>query len=124
MGVTELSSEGWSFEAVLRDVSGSQARVVVHELQDGPARFDVGTDDGGSEPRRYRVADQLHHRCFADFATVGGSVEHIVIGERSEEHTSELQSLMRTSYAVFSMTTHYHTSLPISTEAPTALQKL
>src|SRR3546814_1896502 len=94
MGVTELSSEGWSFEAVLRDVSGSRARVVVHGLQDGPARFDVGTDDGGSEPRRYRVADQLHHRCFADFATVGGSV-------RSEEHTSELQSLMRISYAVF-----------------------
>src|SRR3546814_3150035 len=118
MGVTELSSEGWSFEAVLRDVSGSQARVVVHGLQDGPARFDVGTDDGGSEPRRYRVADQLHHRCFADFATVGGSVEHIVIGERrcgrrSEEHTSELQSLLRSSYAVFCLKRqkHEHTRL-------------
>src|SRR3546814_8864600 len=28
-------------------------------------------------------------------------VEHIVVTNRSEEHTSELQSLMRISYAVF-----------------------
>src|SRR3546814_6234232 len=28
---------------------------------------------------------------------------------RSEEHTSELQSLMRTSYAVFCLTKHKHT---------------
>src|SRR3546814_7292525 len=27
--------------------------------------------------------------------------QHIAIGQRSEEHTSELQSLMRNSYAVF-----------------------
>src|SRR3546814_10265086 len=34
--------------------------------------------------------------------------------ERSEEHTSELQSLMRTSYAVFCLTTkkNTHTTLP------------
>src|SRR3546814_10868594 len=35
--------------------------------------------------RRLRLDRQLHH----------------MAGERSEEHTSELQSLMRTSYAVF-----------------------
>src|SRR3546814_980710 len=38
-------------------------------------------------------------------------------GMRSEEHTSELQSLMRTSYAVFCLkkkTTYYHTSSPSS----------
>src|SRR3546814_7712122 len=42
-----------------------------------------------------------------------------LFAERSEEHTSELQSLMRTSYAVFCLTTkhsqsrfyHTHTSL-------------
>src|SRR3546814_3047687 len=32
---------------------------------------------------------------------VFGNVLHLVIGQRSEEHTSELQSLMRISYAVF-----------------------
>src|SRR3546814_4444182 len=31
----------------------------------------------------------------------GCVIERVLIGERSEEHTSELQSLMRTSYAVF-----------------------
>src|SRR3546814_5752149 len=30
-----------------------------------------------------------------------GVVEAVVAGQRSEEHTSELQSLMRISYAVF-----------------------
>src|SRR3546814_9878655 len=30
-----------------------------------------------------------------------GDVQHVVLGQRSEEHTSELQSLMRISYAVF-----------------------
>src|SRR3546814_3845219 len=29
------------------------------------------------------------------------AVQHIAVGGRSEEHTSELQSLMRISYAVF-----------------------
>src|SRR3546814_6776167 len=34
---------------------------------------------------------------------VGGTVQQVLFrsGERSEEHTSELQSLMRISYAVF-----------------------
>src|SRR3546814_10140990 len=31
-------------------------------------------------------------------------VRHIVVGDRSEEHTSELQSLMRSLYAVFRLT--------------------
>src|SRR3546814_7165846 len=31
----------------------------------------------------------------------GGAGDDILLGGRSEEHTSELQSLMRTSYAVF-----------------------
>src|SRR3546814_9949072 len=31
----------------------------------------------------------------------GGRTEALRVHERSEEHTSELQSLMRTSYAVF-----------------------
>src|SRR3546814_3842843 len=31
---------------------------------------------------------------------------------RSEEHTSELQSLMRTSYAVFCLTKKHHTQCP------------
>src|SRR3546814_10322595 len=36
-----------------------------------------------------------------DVLIVAGGVERITAGMRSEEHTSELQSLMRNSYAVF-----------------------
>src|SRR3546814_9937240 len=32
---------------------------------------------------------------------LGGDVQRLLLGGRSEEHTSELQSLMRISYAVF-----------------------
>src|SRR3546814_3300159 len=35
------------------------------------------------------------------FAAVPPDLEDVYFGERSEEHTSELQSLMRISYAVF-----------------------
>src|SRR3546814_6556957 len=36
------------------------------------------------------------HECFGH-----GTATFMILGERSEEHTSELQSLMRISYAVF-----------------------
>src|SRR3546814_8935580 len=36
-------------------------------------------------------------------------------GERSEEHTSELQSLMRISYAVLCLKKHKYTPAPLST---------
>src|SRR3546814_4111496 len=37
----------------------------------------------------------------ADVAAVGGAMSFTTTNGRSEEHTSELQSLMRISYAVF-----------------------
>src|SRR3546814_5986483 len=48
-----------------------------------PAQLDEPAQAGVAEPLR-----QLEHR-------------HPALGARSEEHTSELQSLMRISYAVF-----------------------
>src|SRR3546814_9304573 len=44
------------------------------------------------------VAEQLRAVRPAEHA---GAVDDLEAGERSEEHTSELQSLMRSSYAVF-----------------------
>src|SRR3546814_4534902 len=41
--------------------------------------------------------DRLDRFAFADFGIMGAAVDAV----RSEEHTSELQPLMRTSYAVF-----------------------
>src|SRR3546814_2873908 len=45
------------------------------------------------------VADQDHHR---------GRRERVHVDRRSEEHTSELQSLMRISYAVFCLKKKKH----------------
>src|SRR3546814_5908773 len=39
--------------------------------------------------------------CLIDVLAVAGRLTSIILGLRSEEHTSELQSLMRISYAVF-----------------------
>src|SRR3546814_5528258 len=47
---------------------------------------------------------EVHLAAVAPPVTVGGKLPRLgrgVEGERSEEHTSELQSLMRNSYAVF-----------------------
>src|SRR3546814_4987993 len=51
--------------------------------------------DGGS------IADLLGAAGARTYQTVGGAARDFAQNTRSEEHTSELQSLMRTSYAVF-----------------------
>src|SRR3546814_7090349 len=43
-------------------------------------------------------------RLYVDFKDYGRSGRRPQTASRSEEHTSELQSLMRTSYAVFCLT--------------------
>src|SRR3546814_4990742 len=49
--------------------------------------------DGDLSIRHFAILSVLHHR--------GGLRQTDIAGVRSEEHTSELQSLMRISYAVF-----------------------
>src|SRR3546814_305401 len=46
-------------------------------------------------------ADNAGWHCPANAAALRMLIEEIATPERSEEHTSELQSLMRTSYAFF-----------------------
>src|SRR3546814_7132761 len=53
-------------------------------------------------PMRRRPARRDFRRDFASCAKAGVNEAHVAQpGQRSEEHTSELQSLMRISYAVF-----------------------
>src|SRR3546814_10243048 len=47
------------------------------------------------------AATHLSHTCIAYKDVAGTGKKQIGFHERSEEHTSELQSLMRISYAVF-----------------------
>src|SRR3546814_5344104 len=51
--------------------------------------------------RRVKDATHLPDLCFRRSEGIEPSVSWGVFGCRSEEHTSELQSLMRISYAVF-----------------------
>src|SRR3546814_4523773 len=51
-----------------------------------------------------KYLDQVAYACASRYAghyVVTLSVDQVVFRQRSEEHTSELQSLMRISYAVF-----------------------
>src|SRR3546814_10645052 len=82
-------------------------------------------DPGGEEvvlqQRDPTTGDGLVERAVVDevvvlapFIAVGGA-EPLGAGERSEEHTSELQSLMRISYAVFCLKKKKQTSTYITT---------
>src|SRR3546814_2510918 len=62
-------------------------------------------------PRRYGKTSLLR-RVTADLAEVGPETIWI---DRSEEHTSELQSLMRNSYAVFCLNKKKKTHIKFNT---------
>src|SRR3546814_3332918 len=88
--------------------------------------------DGGRRRRRLRLPPPIGHQCntlvlgpgdyrFGDHWRLGLplSIIVVVVGTplialfwRSEEHTSELQSLMRISYAVFCLKQKHHTHTP------------
>src|SRR3546814_960758 len=75
---------------------------------------DAGVDPAVAEPIEPQYPIGVHH-----------DLDHGGVGQRSEEHTSELQSLMRISYAVFCLkkkNMHRHkTSITHSTEKTTHL---
>src|SRR3546814_4233026 len=67
--------------------------------------FDTGADHEQIVARLLpRIAAQAPHRPVAEHERVARWVLENLINVRSEEHTSELQSLMRISYAVFCLT--------------------
>src|SRR3546814_8259439 len=68
-------------------------RLADHHQRAGPAILHRRQPPRGADPRRHMdvMAAGMHHRRFETFRRL----------TRSEEHTSELQSLMRISYAVF-----------------------
>src|SRR3546814_6392703 len=80
-------------------ISDWSSDVCSSDLDVAPAR---GADRGGDTGLENQVAERAHslgRRAFIGRA--GPGVERDQIDLRSEEHTSELQSLMRISYAVF-----------------------
>src|SRR3546814_7790868 len=71
------------------EVAASPAELTAHEAAIHDRNNDMPLDGA-------RVAIDHH-----DVVVVDASVDHARSADRSEEHTSELQSLMRISYAVF-----------------------
>src|SRR3546814_7254530 len=71
--------------------------------------------DGGGKPVDLRLGGQRHFRLFPKVQEAPHAADEILdllVGKgvvRSEEHTSELQSLMRISYAVFCLKKKNHT---------------
>src|SRR3546814_3317961 len=83
----EIDAENCQREQHQEDRPGEDVEAVeVHRLVE--VRLDAVGQDVADHQRRARVAVAAH-------------VERHDAEERSEEHTSELQSLMRISYAVF-----------------------
>src|SRR3546814_6518583 len=71
--------------------ASSAMRIVRHGVANGRSRMTRGPcDEGDRGARNFWPSTRLNHM-------------------RSEEHTSELQSLMRNSYAVFCLTTQKRT---------------
>src|SRR3546814_7121621 len=69
----------------------------------GAAERGVISSRAGISPATWRSAGTPDSRCVESpvHGSPGRDVAHRPRGARSEEHTSELQSLMRISYAVF-----------------------
>src|SRR3546814_7267232 len=100
----------WSSDVCSSDLDGEvaqQVQLVPHADARAPHPTEdrLGTETESLEP----VEGDLHGRRFDPHRPVGGgnhvevaaAAEEVACAGRSEEHTSELQSLMRTSSAVF-----------------------
>src|SRR3546814_2768530 len=89
----------WSSDLCSSDLPRREAVIIVDRLPrriDPPFQRDEGVRETLAEIMTVKADDDLGLNRTGD--TEGEREER---GERSEEHTSELQSLMRSSYAVF-----------------------
>src|SRR3546814_2725238 len=100
-----LSSKRWAAEPAGRR---GQPRCARRVLVSGGRSSSSGTVIARSVARRGERLKHLELRveCAADPSAIMSTLNT----RRSEEHTSELQSLMRTSYAVFCVITDNQTS--------------
>src|SRR3546814_10719350 len=90
----------WGFDAAIggagRDEEKSRAKERIFSFRNAQHRW----DPKNQRPELWNLYNTRIHR--------GESVRVFPISNRSEEHTSELQSLMRISYAVFCLKKKTH----------------
>src|SRR3546814_7243080 len=93
------------------DVGGADRGGGIGPVRDGPVASPLAEVGEGSVIRvedgdrglldEHRLGGPIGLERAVEFEVLAGHVGHDADPEKSEEHTSELQSLMRTSYAVF-----------------------
>src|SRR3546814_1220181 len=102
----EMRISDWSSDVCSSDL-GSEAASPI------PARRALRAVSGSPATKRYRVSAGGYAFAIGELPSLGcsqtnrppgDSVFHSASADRSEEHTSELQSLMRISYAVVCLT--------------------
>src|SRR3546814_7528866 len=99
----------WSLTAIFADVlapfppnaTGIPMALPGGASLDGSAIHYLGTDQLGRDLLSRIIHGSRQVLLYAPLATFCAYFVGIPLGLRSEEHTSELQSLMRISYAVF-----------------------
>src|SRR3546814_9391299 len=119
----------WSSDVCSSDLVGLHRGLgaLVGELEDEGQGRVVEREGGGARDRAGHVGDAIMRDAvdLVDRIVMGGGVagleaaalidrdidEHRAALHRSEEHTSELQSLMRISYAVFCLKKKHNTKL-------------
>src|SRR3546814_123851 len=89
-----------------RSIGGRLLRQVADEIGVGLEMLDGATERRLASDLTEVIADPLFDRMRPEPQAIDGLVGRY----RSEEHTSELQSLMRSSYAVFCLKKKKHTS--------------
>src|SRR3546814_7100561 len=113
MRISDWSSDVCSSDLTRRMMSASDYGIVGDGIADDTAALqaalDAITTDGGTfvdiPPGVYRISATLRLTFTHDSAAHVGLLSHgATLKSRSEEHKSELQSLMRKSYAVFCLT--------------------
>src|SRR3546814_1272830 len=89
-------------------------------LRDRPSSrmtLEGNADERGSRDYNLGLGERRANSVSSALQANGGSGGQITVVSRSEEHTSELQSLMRISYAVFCLKKKIKTKQHISTTA-------
>src|SRR3546814_4529382 len=93
----------WSSDVCSSDLGLNPDSISVADLRFAPEKVDAYELGLKLDLRRFRFSAALFYQKFEQFQlnTFNGISFVVENVQRSEEHTSELQSLMRISYAVF-----------------------
>src|SRR3546814_5615303 len=97
-----LRSEGWR-QAEATGLTPTQAQILAHLAARGPARIGmIATEIAVTQPTASDAVAALVRKGYVEKLPDPDDARAARLHPtRSEEHTSELQSLMRISYAVF-----------------------